>query len=192
MNLLSSPAGHLSNLSTVPSNETQGVHGVPLLPSAADSSGRLGLVRVINRTDTAGQVRIKAFDDTQWDYAPLVLSLGAGEAVQFDSNDLELGNPGTGLSGGTGPGQGDWRLELSSELDIEVLSYVRSWDGLLTSMHDVVPGEGDAVPRGELQPPQRFGAGEPSAADQPGEHGCAGDDLQSGTASVHLQAAKYR
>ena len=143
MNLLSSPTGHLSNLSTVPSNETQGVHGVPLLPSAADSSGRLGLVRVINRTDTAGEVRIKAFDDTQWDYAPLVLSLGAGETVQFDSNDLEQGNSGMSLSGGTGPGQGDWRLELSTELDIEVLSYVRSWDGLLTSMHDVVPGNGN-------------------------------------------------
>ena len=142
MNLLSSPTGHLSNLSTAPSNDTQGVHGVPLLPSASDSSGRLGLVRVVNGTDTAGEVRIKAFDDTQWDYAPLVLSLGAGEAVQFDSNDLEQGNLGTGLSGGTGPGQGDWRLELSSELDIEVLSYVRAWDGLLTAMHDIVPGEG--------------------------------------------------
>ena len=142
MNLLSGPTGHLSNLSTAPSSDTQGVHGVPLLPSAADSSGRLGLVRVINRTATAGTVRIKAFDDTQWDYAPLVLSLGAGEAVQFDSNDLEQGNPGTGLSGRTGPGQGDWRLELSSALDIEVLSYVRSWDGLLTAMHDVVPGDG--------------------------------------------------
>ena len=141
MNLLSSPTGHLSNLSTVPINETPDVHGVPLLPASSDPSGRQGLVRVINRTDTSGEVHIKAFDDTQWDYAPLVLSLGAGEAVQFDSNDLEQGNLGRGLAGGTGPGEGDWRLELSSELDIEVLSYVRAWDGLLTAMHDVVPGE---------------------------------------------------
>ena len=141
MNLLSSPTGHLSNLSTVPINETSGVHGVPLLPASSDPSGRQGLVRVINRTDTPGEVHIKAFNDTQWDHAPLVLSLGAGEAVQFDSNDLEQGNPGRGLAGGTGPGEGDWRLEFSSDLDIEVLSYVRAWDGLLTAMHDVVPGE---------------------------------------------------
>ena len=141
MNLLSNQTGHLSNLSTAPSNKTQGVHSVPLLPSSSDPSGRQGLVRVTNRTDTPGEVRIKAFNDTQWDHAPLVLPLGAGEAVQFDSNDLEQGNPGRGLAGGTGPGEGDWRLELSSELDLEVLSYVRAWDGLLTAMHDVVPGE---------------------------------------------------
>ncbi len=141
MNLLSSPTGHLSNLSTVPINETPSVHGVPLLPASSDPSGRQGLVRVINRTETPGEVHIKAFDDTQRDHAPLALSLGAGEAVQFDSNDLEQGNPGRGLAGGTGPGEGDWRLELSSELDIEVLSYVRAWDGLLTAMHDIVPGE---------------------------------------------------
>ena len=142
MNLLSNSTGHLSNLSTVPFNATPGIHGVPLLPASSDATGRQGLVRVINRTDTAGEVHVKAFDDTQWDYAPLVLSLGSGEALQFDSNDLEQGNPGRGLTGGTGPGEGDWRLELSSDLDIDVLSYVRSWDGLLTAMHDVVPGEG--------------------------------------------------
>ena len=141
MNLLSSPTGHLSNLSTVPSNGTPGVYSVPLLPASSDPSGRQGLVRVINRTDTPGEVHIRAFDDTQWDHAPLVLSLGAGEAVQFDSNDLEQGNPDRGLAGGTGLGEGDWRLELSSELDIEVLSYVRAWDGLLTPMHDIVSGE---------------------------------------------------
>ena len=142
MNLLSNSTGHLSNLSTVPFNDTGGIHGVPLVPRASDPSGRVGLVQVINRTDTRGDVYIKAFNDTQWDYAPLMLSLAAGESVQFDSNDLEQGNLGRGLAGGTGPGEGDWRLELSSDLDIEVLSYVRSWDGLLTAMHDIVPGDG--------------------------------------------------
>ena len=142
MSLVSSPTGHLTNLSTVPSNEAQGIHGVPLLPAASDPLGRQGLVRVINRTDTAGEVRVKAHDDTQWDYAPLVLPIGAGEAVHFTSNDLEQGNPGKGLAGGTGAGQGDWRLELTSDVDIEVLSYVHAWDGLLTAMHDLAPSEG--------------------------------------------------
>ena len=147
MNLLASPTGHLTNLSTAPLNESQGIHAVPLFPAMSDPSGRQGLVRVINRTGTAGDVRIEAFDDTQWDYAPLTLPIGPGEAVQFDANDLEQGNPTRGLVGGTGPGQGDWRLELTSDLDIEVLSYVRAWDGLLTSMHDVVPGEEDGMHR---------------------------------------------
>ena len=145
MNLLSSPTGHLTNLSTVPSNEVQGVHDVPLFPATSNPSGNRGLVRVINRTGTTGDVHIKAFDDTRWDYAPLTLAVGPGEVVQFDSNDLEQGNPAKGLAVGTGPGQGDWRLELTSDLDIEVLSYVRAWDGLLTSMHDVVPSDGDGT-----------------------------------------------
>ena len=38
-----------------------------------------------------------------------------------------------------GPATGDWRLELSSTLELEVLSYIRTEDGFLTSMHDFVP-----------------------------------------------------
>ena len=146
MSLVSSSTGHLTNLSTVPSNEARGAaHQVPLFPPTSDPLGRQGLVRVVNRSATAGEVRVKAHDDTQWDYAPLVLPIGAGETVHFDSNDLEQGNPGKGLSGGTGSGQGDWRLELTSDVDIEVLSYVRAWDGLLTAMHDVVPSEAEGT-----------------------------------------------
>ena len=146
MSLVSSPTGHLTNLSTAPSSEARvDAHQVPLFPATSDPLGRQGLVRVLNRTDTAGEVRVKAHDDTQWDYAPLVLPIGAGETVNLSSNDLEQGNPAKGFSGGTGSGQGDWRLELSSDVDIEVLSYVRAWDGLLSPMHDVVPSEADGT-----------------------------------------------
>ena len=37
------------------------------------------------------------------------------------------------------PTRGDWRLELTSELDIAVTSYIRTEDGFLTSMHDLAP-----------------------------------------------------
>ena len=47
--------------------------------------------------------------------------------------------PAKGLPDGVGPGEGDWRLVLDSELDIEVLAYIRTEDGLLTAMHDTVP-----------------------------------------------------
>ena len=57
-------------------------------------------------------------------YPPLTLTLGAGGAANLDAWDLELGNAAKGLDGSAGPGVGDWRLELSSELDIEVLPYV--------------------------------------------------------------------
>ena len=42
----------------------------------------------------------------------------------------------------TGPGAGNWYLELTSDLDIMVLSYIRHPDGFLTSMHDLAPRVG--------------------------------------------------
>ena len=139
MSLLSSPTGHLTNLSTAPDNEQDGTHAVPLFPSASDARGRQGFARVVNRSDESGEVMIEAFDDTDRDYEVLTLLIGANETRHFNSDDLELGNADKGLTGSTGAGDGDWRLELSSELDIEVLSYIRTTDGFLTAMHDLVP-----------------------------------------------------
>ena len=141
MSLLSSFTGHLTNLSTEPANEAQGVHFVPLLPAASDASGRRGFVRVINRSDTAGEVGIEAFDDTGLDYEALTLSMDANESMQFSVYELEHGNEDKGLSGSTGEGQGAWRLELTSELDIRVLSYVHTPDGVIAAMHDTVPND---------------------------------------------------
>ena len=151
--LLRSPTGHLTNLSTVPDNKHsvesgETLHHVPLFLSAADPKGRQGFVRVINRGAADANVRIKAYDDSDWDYDAVTLAVGAGKVVHFNSQDLELGNAEKGLSGGVGAGEGDWRLELSTEADIDVLSYIRTKDGFLTSMHDVAPliDEGYYVP----------------------------------------------
>ena len=140
MSLLQSPTGHLSNLSTAPAHERDGVHSVPFLPAAGGA--RQGFLRVINRSGRAGQVRIRAFDDSDWDHDPITLSLEAKAAVHFNSGDLESGSPQKGLSGGVGQGRGHWRLELASDLDIEVLAYIRTAQGFLAAMHDVAPSIG--------------------------------------------------
>ena len=139
MSLLESPTGHLTNLSTLAAAADGGPHLVHLFPAAGDASGRQGFVRVINHSDTAGEVSVAAVNDTEWVYDPVTLTIGAKRTVHFNSDDLEMGNSSKGLSGGTGSGQGDWRLELTSDLDIDVLSYIRTTDGFLTSMHDVAP-----------------------------------------------------
>ena len=90
------------------------------------------------------EVRIEAFDRTDWAYEPLALAVGADEVVSFSSEDLELGNPGKGLTGSTGAGEGDWWLELMSEGEMDVFAYVRTGDRFLTSMHDVVRESEDA------------------------------------------------
>ena len=142
MSLLRSPAGHLANLSTAPPDAGDGAHAVAMFPAASDPLGRQGFVRVVNRSDEAGEATIRARDDTDRGFATSTLALDAGETAHFNSDDLELGNADKGLAGGTGAGDGDWRLTLESGLDIEVLAYVRTADGFLTAMHDTVPREG--------------------------------------------------
>jgi len=140
MSLLESPTGHLSNLSTAPANVHDNVHSVPLFPAARDE--RQGFVRIINRSNERAEVRIRPFDDSKWDYGEITFEVDAHAAVHFNSDDLESGSPEKGLSRGVGAGEGDWRLELESDLDIEVLSYVRAPGGFLTAMHDIAPSFG--------------------------------------------------
>ena len=144
LNTLSTPTGHLTNLSTAPGHAgfdaggATATHRIPLFPSAADALGRQGFARVINRSESGGEVSIDAYDDEGTHRGPLKLAIGAGETKHFNSGDLEDGNAGKGLTGATGSGEGNWRLELSSPLDLQVLSYIRTSDGFLTSMHDLV------------------------------------------------------
>ena len=146
MSLLSSPTGHLTNLSTVPGAGSGGAHRVALFPSAARwaQRGYQGFARVINRSKRAGEVHIEAVDDAGMGHGPVTLSIGAGETVHFNSENLEEGNAKKGLPEGTGTGTGDWRLEFTSGLDIEVLAYIRTDDGFLTAMHDVAPESAEA------------------------------------------------
>ena len=119
-------------------------HGVPqvipLVPPASNST-QLGFVRVVNRSEDAGTVSIEAIDDSGERFGPISLSLGAKETAHFNSTDLEQGNASKGLTGGVGDGEGNWRLELSSDLDFEALSYIQTGNGFLTSMHDLVAEE---------------------------------------------------
>ena len=142
MSLLSSPTGHLTNLSTAPEVEPGGgvtEHDVPLFAAVANPNWYQGFVRIINRSGEAGTVSVEAFDDDGMDYGPATLDIEANQTLHFNSGDLEGGNPGKGLTEGIGEGIGDWRLTLRSDLDVEVLAYNRTDDGLLTTLHDVVP-----------------------------------------------------
>ena len=153
ISLLRSPTGHLTNLSRVPNNKEiddgrELIHHVPLFLSAADPEGRQGFVRVVNSGDLDATVQIDARDDSGFSYEGLELTVPAGGARHFNSHDLETGNIEKGLSGSTGTGEGDWRLTFSSAGGIDVLAYIRTADGFLTSMHDTASATdgGHAVP----------------------------------------------
>ena len=145
MSLLESPTGHLTNLSTAAAeglarrNEgaSSTTHAVPLFMSASNPQLQ-GFVRIINHSDEPGEVAIHAIDDSGRRFGPVTFMLNAKAAKHVNSDDLEMGNADKGLSTGTGGGYGNWRLEVESSLDIEALAYVRTLDGFLTAMHDVV------------------------------------------------------
>lgn len=141
MSLLEDPTGHLANLS---SSERYNVGQ----QSPLTSGGRIrllrpashplqeGFIRVVNRSDEAGSVTIRAFDDAGVEFGPVTLDLPAQGARGFNSGDLEFGNS-SKLDGATGnPTAGDWRLVLESDLDIAAFSYVRTSRGFLTSLNE--------------------------------------------------------
>ena len=150
MSLLASPTGHLSNLSrynrysyawrSSSSAARWIVDYVPLFPSRSRwiRDGIQGFARLINHSDRSGTVQIQAFDDAGVLHGPITLEMDPDQTVHINSDDLELGNPTKGLARGTGSGRGDWWLSLDSDIPVEVLSYIRTDDGFLTSMHATV------------------------------------------------------
>ena len=116
-----------------------------LLFEHANHRTRQGFLRVINHSNRDGEVEITATDDFGFRTAPVTLSIDAGKVRHFNSWDLENGNPEKGLSGGVGPPtSGDWRLLISSALEIEVLAYSRNKPGtanagFVNAVHDRVP-----------------------------------------------------
>ena len=150
MSLLESASGHLTNLSSVPDNmeelaDGRRRHHVPLLPAVGGR--RDGFVRVVNLGHAAGEALIDAVDDAGESHGPVRLRLDGRQTVHFNGRDLAQGNAAKGLDGAVGAGQGDWRLTLTSTLDLLVLSYVRAPDGYLAAMHDVAPVAEDGAHR---------------------------------------------
>ena len=137
-------------LSSVPGGMSRGgFHRVPLFPSASDGDGRRGLVRVVNRSAASAEVSIDAYDATDRAYERLELTLAGEASGQFDSSDLERGSAEKGLTGSTGPGEGDWWLELSSASDIELVSYVDTASGPLSAVRGTAGVETDTGMRYE-------------------------------------------
>ncbi|MCY3622006.1 MAG: hypothetical protein OXH68_09880 [Gammaproteobacteria bacterium] len=120
----------------------EGEYHVPLFPTASNEY-RQGFVRIINHDDHHGEVHVQAVDDTGYQADEVTLTIEENATVHFNSNDLEDGGTDAeekGLAGHTGPPMGgDWRLLMTSSLDIEVLAYIRHTDGFLTSMTDTAP-----------------------------------------------------
>ena len=125
------------------SGDASGVLTVPLVPANANARRQQGFVRVINHSDQSATVGVTAVDDTGMRHAlSSPLQLAEWQTLHFNSRDLELGNTAKGIAG-VGSGMGNWYLEVApSRPEVEVLSYIRTEDGFLTSMHTQPPSYG--------------------------------------------------
>jgi len=113
-----------------------------LLPNAANTQQQ-GFVRLINRTGQAGVVTLWGLDAAGVrSPGAVTLTLAPNESAQMNSQDLEFGNTGKGLSGALGSGTGDWTLVVHAGFALDALAYIRTPDGFLTAMHDRVAGDG--------------------------------------------------
>ena len=110
---------------------------VPLFLAAGDGR-RESFARIINHSAKAGSVWIYPRDDSGRRFEPVMSPIGTNAALHFNSTDLEKGNPSKGIPRGVGAGEGHWRLRVRADVDVEVLAYVRTSQGFVTSMHDVV------------------------------------------------------
>ena len=131
MTVLDTASGPLANLSGAQAEE-----GAILLFLAAGDALNEGRLRITNRS-AAGEIRIHGVDDTGQSFGPVTLRVGARRTVTLTSSDLETGNAAKGLRIGLGAGEGDWRLVLESELNLDVFAYARSQDGVISTAHNV-------------------------------------------------------
>lgn len=142
MTLLESDSGALANLSTAAAVDGE----IHLFPSSAESSGR-GVLSIASRA-LGGDVTIRAVDDAGQHFGPVTLSLEADSTVTLDASELEMGNGVKGLPNGLGRGEGNWRLRLGSDLDLDIVAYARTGDEMLAAVHDIasISGQQHHVP----------------------------------------------
>ena len=108
--------------------------------NAAQEMSQMSQLRLVNPTGMAATVSIEGRDDSGAvaTGGRVGLTLPAGGATTITAQQLEAG--GTGLTGQFGAGSGRWRLRLSSDQPIEVISLVESSTGHVANLS--TPGRG--------------------------------------------------
>ena len=104
------------------------------LPAATPGEA---LLRIANRSPSPGTATLHRAGDRPQE--PLTLHLGANAATTLTASDLEFGNPAKGLAQGFGTASANRRVTVRSQLELDVLSYVRSPSGTVSVTHDAAP-----------------------------------------------------
>ena len=119
---------------------------LPLFVAETDS-GQMGVLHINNDSTSSGTVSIHAIDDAGARSNRATLVLPGNAAVELSANELASGSAAKQLTGGVGTISAHVRLELSTDLELDVLAYLRDNSGVLTVLHDDVrpdSGAGDS------------------------------------------------
>ena len=114
-----------------------------VIANPASNKNQQTFVRFVNPSSESVQVELYGTDDSgvASKSPPISLSLAAGESKQMTAQDLENGNTAKGLASSMCDGAGKWQITARSSKKIEIMGLIRTPDGFLTGLTDVVPVE---------------------------------------------------
>ena len=138
MSLIRTPDGFLTSVNdVVPKNNPNEIY----FANPASNQNQQSFLRFTNQSDVEGDVTISGVDDngTPAPGTDITFRLFPKESKQLNSRDYENGNGSKGLSGALGDGTGKWHLTATSDVDLEVMSLIRTPDGFLTNLSGVAP-----------------------------------------------------
>ena len=125
--------GALASLHDVAPEDEAGHHRVVFFNPASNRS-QASRLRLINPGEEATEVRITGIDAAgEAGEGAVVLTLGAQASRSLSAQALETGE-GEGIAGALGDGAGKWRLRVTAERPIRVMSLLASPDGALTNV----------------------------------------------------------
>jgi hypothetical protein len=137
--LIRTPDGFLTNLSALVTPNASGTSTLNFF-NPASNTAQQSFMRLVNSGTESSAITISGVDDAG-QIAPngdVSLTLAAGQSTELSAADLEQGNTDLQLNGSLGVGSGRWRLDVSSDPQISVMSYVLTSTGFLTNMSEVV------------------------------------------------------
>ena len=133
MNMIRTPDGFVTNLSRSVPGVSNTVRTAYIFNPASNQNQR-SFLRIVNTSVNDGTVSIVGVDDIGDSSGTVSFAIAAGAALETLSLGLEGGDSNNGLTGALGDGTGKWRLSVSADVEIEVMSLLNTPDGFLTNL----------------------------------------------------------
>ena len=138
ISMIRTPDGFLTSVNdVVPKNSSNEIY----FANPASNQNQQSFLRFTSQSDVGGFVTLSGVDH-KGNPAPgtdITFTLGPRESKQLTSRDVENGNASKGLIGALGDGSGKWHLTAESDIDLEVMSLIRTPDGFLTNLSGAAP-----------------------------------------------------